>query len=500
MVIVNRVHFNLRTVVLSPILTLILLLPSLHAFSLEEAVFNTIHNNPEVKAKLDSLSSISKEKDIAQSAYFPKLNVSTGVGRAKDIILPAYRESGSVVTRRDSSLIATLNLFNGFHTYHDVASQKSRQNAASSYLKESKATVAMKTIESYITMMKQKSIVEISKENVASHTEIYEQLKEKERSGIGKASDLGFASGRLTLAQVNAVVNENNFIQSKVLFETTFGASVNIRTLKEPFFDYTLPKTLEDAALIALDNNPSILVGKYNRLSSQSNYKRSRSVYYPSLDFEVKGSLFEEEGPFDYSVESSYAMFYLNFNLYNGHADKANIQKELFTMHQNQQILNSTKREVTKKLGTAWIATIQIEKQLKLLAKMRVYSKKTMDDYYTEFGIGRRTLLDLINVKNDYNNARQSYEVAKYDLLLSKFRILDAMGGLVDYFLAKADTMDIELDKKLDEHKSVYDIIKEMDRKLKDGEEFVPFDDSNRTSLEALLKEQQKDNLLGLKL
>ena len=468
-----------------------LTLTGLNAFSLEQAVYQSIHTNPEVKAKINNFKSINREKDIVRAAYFPTLNLSTGVGKAKDLIVPAYRISGAVVTRKDSSLIAKLNLFQGFHTYHDVASQSSRENAASSYVKETKSSIALKTIESYIAMMKQKAIVEISKENVFSHKEIYEKLKEKEKSGIGKASDLGFASGRLTLAKVNTVVNENNFIQSKVLFETILGGSVDIKSLKEPIFDYTLPKTLEDAALMALDYNPSILVGKYNSLSAKSNYQRSRSVFYPSLDFEVKGSLFEEQGPFDYSVDSSYAMFYLNFNLYNGSADKATMQKERFTLHQNQQVLNATKREVTKKLGTAWIASVQIKKQLTLLSKMRVFSKKTMEDYYAEFGIGRRTLLDLINVKNDYNNARQSYEVAKYDLLLSKFRILDAMGGLVNYFLAKADTMNLELDNTKTEHKSVYEIIREMDKKLKNNETFVPYNQSDHTSLDKALKNKQ---------
>ena len=465
------------------------------AITLEKVVFQTLHTNPSIKEKAYNLSSVEQERDIVRAAYYPKLSISTGTGQAKEEITPAYREQGSQVIRTDSSITATMNLFNGFHTLHDSSAQKNRSSAANAHLQQTKSAIALQTLESFIVMMKHRSILQISQENVASHQEIYNKLKEKEKSGMSKASDLGFALGRLTLAQVNAVVHENNFLQSKVAFESVYGTAVEMAKLEEPIFDYTLPKTLEDAALIALDYNPSIHVDKYNHKSAQSNYKRSRFVYYPTVDLELKKSWFEETEGYEYSVDSSHAMVYLRYNLFNGFADKASVEKELKTYLQSNQFLNNTKREVLKKLGIAWIATIKIARQSELLAKMQEYSKKTLTDYYMEFGIGRRTLLDIINVKNDYNNARQSYESAKYDLLLSKFRILDAMGGLVDYFLAKADKMQLTLDKEQLEDKSVYEIIRQMGAKLRSGESLILKTDNNQSSLDALLNKSAEDEL-----
>jgi len=472
-----------------PIFVCLFLEPKLSAISLEDAVLNTLQTNPGVKEHVHNLKSVDKDRDVALSGYYPKLDLSMGMGLAKQKNTPSFNEqSGGQVLRTDNSITASMNVFNGFDTYYELEAQKHRAGSARSSMEEYKASLVMKIIENYIGMMKQKAIVQISKENVFAHKEIYNKLKEFTKSGMGKASDVRFASGRLTLAQVNSVVNENNFIQSKVVFETTLGASVKEGELSEPTFDYELPDTLKEASSIALEFNPSILVGEKNIKSTYSNYKRSKSAYFPSLDMEIKESILTERGAYDYSVENSYAMVYLNYNIFNGFADKANSEKEFAIYLQNKDYLLTTKRDVISKLGVAWVASVKIAEQLKLLDKLRVYSRITLEDYYQEFGIGRRTLLDIINVKNDYNNARQSYESAKYDLLLSNFRILDAMGGLVDYFLSRADSSKEIDDKVYVEDKLINNIIYEMNEKLVKKEDFIKYDESKYITFDTMIK------------
>ena len=475
------------------------LITKLGAITLEEAVINAIKNNPGVKERIHSMEGVKTERGLALSAFYPKVDLSVGIGTAKEQNTPSFNEqSGAKVTRTDNSIVATMNIFNGFNTYYDLQSQGYRAKSAQSYVDEYKTLIIMQTIESYITMMKQKELVDITKENVFAHQEIYNKLKEYTDSGMGKASDLRFASGRLTLAEVNSVVSENNFIQSKVIFETTLGSHVEIDDLEEPSFDYILPDELEDAAVDALKFNPSILVGENNIKSAYANYKRSQSAYYPSLDIEVRESILDEKGAYNYTVESSTTMLYLTYNLFNGLADKAIVEKEFYTYLQNKQFVQTTKRDVTSKLGVAWIASIKIAKQLQLLDKLRDFSRKTLEDYYQEFGIGRRTLLDIINVKNDYNNARQSYAAAKYDLLLSKFRIMEAMGSLIDYFSAKKESLHIMVDKDFEENRSVYDIIKQMNEKLQKKEEFIKYDESKYITFDAMIEEHEPKEDLDL--
>ncbi|PHS57247.1 MAG: hypothetical protein COB17_06540 [Sulfurimonas sp.] len=470
-----------------------------NAISLEQAVYQALNTNPEIKDKVYALVGVKKERDMALSAYYPRLNISYGIGVAQQKIVPSFNvQTGERVLRTEQTVTASMNLFSGFNTYHDAQSQKHRENAAQSYLNEYKTSIVMRTVESYVNMIKQKAILQISKEIFLSHQEIYKKLEEYINSGMGKSSDLKFASARLTLSEVNAVVHENNFIQLKIAFETVFGSVIDVDSLEEPFFDYVLPKSLENAANIAFKNNSSIQVGIHNTKSARSNYKRSKSSYYPSLDLEISKSILKETGPFEYSVESSNAMIYLSYSLYNGFMDKAIIEKEFTIYLQNNEYLLFTKRDIVSQLGISWVASIKIQEQLELLEKLRMFSKKTLEDYYEEFGIGRRTFLDISSVKDDYDNARQSYETAKYDLLLSKFRILNAMGVLEAYFLAKTNSLNLILKENYDEEKSVNNIIQDINDKFKNKENFFNYDNSRYKSFDSMLKTNTSNDMSDL--
>lgn len=449
------------------------LLTYLNALTLEDAVYQTLHTSPEIKEGTYIIEAMQKESEIVESSYYPRLDISVGTGLASDKISHGTNtnQSGDTVTRLNYSAVASINVFNGFGTKYDIKSQKHRAKAAKSSLANTKTYVSIQVVEAYINMLKQKEVVYISKENVDSHQKIYDKLTEYVNSGLGKASDLKFASGRLSLAKINMVVNENNFIQSMIVFETILGAPVDVNTLEEPIFDYVLPTSLEAALSTSFQNNPSIQLSKDNIKSAQSNYKRSKSIKYPSIDIELKKSWLSEKNTIDYNIDSSHAMIYLNYNLFNGFADKARIEQEHSIYLQNNQYLLLTKRDVARNLSIAWVTSIKVAQQLKLLKKMEIESKKTLEDYHKEFLFGRRTLLDIIVIENDYNNARQSYVLTKYDLLLSRFRILDAMGGLVDYFLAKAEDMQLLVDENYIEDKSVYNIIKQIDNTLKENKD-----------------------------
>ncbi|MNN71835.1 Outer membrane efflux protein BepC precursor [compost metagenome] len=55
-----------------------------------------------------------------------------------------------------------------------------------------------------------------------------------------------------------------------------------------------------------------------------------------------------------------------------------------------------------------------------------------MQAYKKQFGLGQRTLLDVLNTENELFEARRSYITAEYDSLLADYRILNAMGGLLN--------------------------------------------------------------------
>jgi adhesin transport system outer membrane protein len=61
-----------------------------------------------------------------------------------------------------------------------------------------------------------------------------------------------------------------------------------------------------------------------------------------------------------------------------------------------------------------------------------VSSKDTQSDYQEQFQVGRRSLLDLLDTENELYDARRDYLAAEFDEISAQYRILHAMGLLVE--------------------------------------------------------------------
>lgn len=59
-------------------------------------------------------------------------------------------------------------------------------------------------------------------------------------------------------------------------------------------------------------------------------------------------------------------------------------------------------------------------------------ARATRDAYGKQFRIGQRTLLDLLNSENEVLTAQQAIVETQADHLLAQYRLLEALGVLID--------------------------------------------------------------------
>ncbi|MAC85304.1 MAG: hypothetical protein CL624_14330, partial [Arcobacter sp.] len=72
--------------------------------------------------------------------------------------------------------------------------------------------------------------------------------------------------------------------------------------------------------------------------------------------------------------------------------------------------------------------------QYKYQIDYRDLTAKTKVAYDEEFQLGRRTLIDLLDVQDEVNNIKIKVIHNSYDLMFAKYRVLDAMGELYKSF------------------------------------------------------------------
>ncbi|NOR58856.1 MAG: OmpA family protein, partial [Sulfurimonas sp.] len=237
----------------------------------------------------------------------------------------------------------------------------------------------------------------------------------------------------LSLARSNLTVQKNNAREAEYTFRRMLGRMPLVNEMKRPDFNVAMPESIERAAMYSIEHNPSLLVSRYNIKGAQALWKQRQKDYYPKVDLEVSQFFndVEARNAFDSPDDRFRARVVLNYNLFRGGADKANIQKHLSKVNQEIDIKRDLKRQVIEGLDLSWSAYKMIGEQLKDLREYSLYSEETLKLYEEEYDLGRRSLLDLLASQNDVINSRSQIITAEYEQLFAKYRILDAMGLLV---------------------------------------------------------------------
>ncbi|MEA3374316.1 MAG: TolC family outer membrane protein [Campylobacterota bacterium] len=395
--------------------------------TMKQTVSEIVLNHPEIRKQLESYRYEVEGKNIKKAEYLPKLDAKSLIGYKKyngpnsDFRDDDFKSSESYIRLRQ-------NLFRGFGTLHGVQAQEERVTTAEYSMMESVSAVGLSMIEAHLELLKQFQLFLLADENVEKHELIYTMIEERTKLGAGPASDLEQISGRLALANSNLQVSMNNYEDAFSAYERISGSSVCIDNLKEPYLMDAEPVgSLESA----YSDHPALKASQQSVAASKEAYQQSSESFYPWVDFDGKKE-WERNWESDYDRDRTElsGMLIASWNLFRGGQDKALQNKSLSALYQESESLRDTERELKVRLQHSWAENRRLDEQMQYLKQHSDFTRKTIASYNDEFRLGRRSLLDLLDIEIEYYRAMTTYESARYDQLIVKYKIIENVGGL----------------------------------------------------------------------
>ena len=414
---------------------------SINAQDLKLTVEEVLSTNPIIMERLKNYNVTKEDITSAKAGYYPKIDLSLGAGwqRSDKNSRPSTNDESFDLSVYENSLKYTQNLFKGFETTYQVQQQQNRTiSAAYSYIEEVNDT-SFEMVNTYLLVIRNKELLDNEKANVEINKEILTKVQKLYDAGLTTLSEVNKIESSLSLAKSNYIVQENTLLDVTYNMQRVLGRYLNPETMIRPELNISLPQTIEDAAQFAMQNNPSLLVGKYNIKLAQATYKEKKSPFYPSLDIEISQSMNKNLSGTEGEYNTFSAMAYLTYNFFNGFADEAELQKSISSIHQEVESKNILRREVIEGLKLAWAANEKLGAQLEHLKDYKKFSQKTLTLYAKEYDLGRRSLLDLLSAQNDYIGSKSQIINTEYSMLYAKYRILDALGTLVQSITGNTD-------------------------------------------------------------
>jgi adhesin transport system outer membrane protein len=400
---------------------------SLLADTLHDVVADVLETNPVVQERLKNFRAIKEEVGIAEAGYYPTLDLQVGAGKkyTNRIHSDALEETYDIF---QNALVLRQNIFNGFRTKEQVQYQKMRTLAAAYSYLEKANDITLQTVKAYVALFKERALLENSRINVQHNEMIYKKVQKAYKAGLTTLSEVSKIRSSLSLARSNMTVQKNRLLNAMFNYQKITGHPADIKNLQKPRFDLKLPNTLEKAISLALRYNPSLMVGKYNINGAKALYEESKSAFYPRIDVEVSGNYNDDFNEFQGRDDRIQGMVVKRYNLFNGGADEATRRSRLSKLNQEIDVTEELRRQVVQGVELSWSAYELAKEQIPFLKRYKEQSEKTLELYSKEYDMGQRSLLDLLAAENDLKRARDELIKTRYDLLLAKYRIFDAMG------------------------------------------------------------------------
>lgn len=395
------------------------------AQSLREAVLLALSDYPAVLAAQASMQAAQSEIDRASAQHWPQVGWQ-GTQSTYSDVTPNPFEPGNTWIQ---SPTVSVNIWSGWR----IQSEVERAEALADVSDQQKAItldeVALLMSESYLNWARLRELVRLSEDNVAAHRRIAADINKIVRVDTGRRIDAEQAQVRLE----NAVL----FLEQRRAEMAVLEARVDRLLLGNMPSQPTgvneiigqLPESTKAAVEHIDSNHPRIAEQLAQVKAAEAGIRNARSQYSPTVDLTYGKQVNQGTGQGDYVTQLT-----VNMPIFSGGSTNAALSGAKAQLQAAQYRLQETRLTQRERLVSAWSEWVSAQQRQRLGKRQSQQGQNLVDGYEKQFRVGRRSLLDLLNVQNDLYNYQTSAVNALFDERIARMRILAAMGRLASSY------------------------------------------------------------------
>lgn len=405
------------------------------AETLQEAIESTLKSNPDVRIEAARRRSIDEGLKQARAGFFPKVDLTTGLGRERLDNPTTFTTYGGGVdqSRRERSLTLSQMLFDGFGVSSEVDRNLARVDSQANRVAGVSEQITLKAVEAYLEVLRQVEVIQMTRQNLLVHEKTYDQIKLRAQSGVGRKSDLDQIEARLALTRANLTSAESNLEVAEVNFKLIVGRMPKDPVKPPPPPLEALPKSVADALKFAMESNRIMRSARADVEAALAQHQAAKAGYYPRVDLELATSKANTASRTDsLHYDSNTAMVRMRYNLFRGGADTAKVAETRHQIDEATEVMRRTERQLEQSTRLSWNAFRTAVDRLPNLQKHAAASLLTRDAYTKQFALGQRTLLDLLDSENEYYTASINLLNGSFVEHFSRYRLLADLGTLLE--------------------------------------------------------------------
>ncbi|HAT50264.1 MAG: TolC family outer membrane protein [Nitrospirae bacterium] len=396
------------------------------------AVAQALNYRPEVTQAVYATAGARERVGSSMADFLPTINLRGTNGRegADNATTQATGVDNVWLNPKQRGIVLTQNLYRGFGTTHLVLSSQANARSAAWKVLEVSETIAMRAVDSYLNVMKNRGQILAAQESVASHKALLQLVQKRAESGAGTKADVSQTQARVKQAEAVLAQIQSTQDVADATFEALFGYPP--KDLQEPAIPEGLvPKDRKEALKQALGVHPAIFSAQEAYFASKEQALSANSAFAPAVNLILTGNNDAHLAGSPGRSESMSAVVEMTVNAFSGYKDMHAKREATFNMAQAQSLLDKAVLDITENLANGYAALVAAQSRHELFVTQVQDNEKVRTAYFKQYRIGQRTLMDLLDVENELYSARNNLVVEHYQELAARFRVLSNMGQLL---------------------------------------------------------------------
>lgn len=390
------------------------------AQSLHEAVRVALADYPSIASSQHKTRAAQADIQRARGAHWPQLAWS---GTYSDY------HNGALPDRWIHSPVLSLNLWSGGRIQSDVERAKAQAQASQHQEHLTRDDVALLSSEAYLLWGHHRQMVSLARENLLAHEKILRDFQTISQVDSGRRIDLDQAQVRHDNARLALIRSETDM---RVAAERVARMLTGPTPAEPSGLDAapTIPyATLAQAQAQLSDQHPAIAQLLAQCAAAEANVRYAEAQSAPTVNLSHSKSVVPglAQGQFVTQLQ-------LNLPLIDGGTARGAVGVATANLQALQSDLAETRLLLQEQLAAAWTSWEWSRHRADMGQEQTRTAEKLAEGYEQQFRVGRRSLLDLLNIQSDLYTYKSNAATALHESRLSQMRILASLGQLAQAY------------------------------------------------------------------
>lgn len=400
--------------------------------TLDKAVARGVAGNPEYGVVANNRMATQEELEQGEGLFLPSIDLRAAAGSEwnDDNNTRALGKNSETYNTYDYSATLTQMLFDGFAAKNEVERQEARVRSASHRVQETGQLVGLAVVEAYLDVMRQRDLLQISKDNVREHMGMLNEIRSGTQAGRSTEADVAQAEARLA----NSRATESSIRQALRVAESQFmkasGEKADILVMPNVPTEQLQPN-VDEAVKVAMTETPTLGIFEADADVAWQEYEATAANFYPQVDLQLQGRQFNDLGGVQGVDKGASAQVIANWNIFRGGIDQHLRREHVYRHAQAKERRAQEARDIEDDLRQTWAAMVASGERAREFNAQADANSKVVGAYKDQFELDRRTLLDVLDSQNELFVSRSNAINAQYLEILAVYRVLALQGRLL---------------------------------------------------------------------